>query len=1033
MTLVTVGRYKIIAELGRGGMSTVYSAHDPISNRDVAIKILPRELLHDPMFRARFEREAQTIAALEHPAILPVYDYGEAEGQPFFVMRLMTGGSLADRLSLGPLPLAEAARIISTLAGALDEAHRRGIIHRDLKPGNILFDQHHDPFLADFGIAKLSEAGATLTGNVIVGTPAYMSPEQGRGEKDLDGRSDVYSLGVILFEMLTGRIPYQADTPMGQIIKHMSSPIPEVLTYQPGLPRDIQEVINRAMHKRKFGRYSSADEMAQALQAVLAGKPIPALQAAQTFATLPGVEPLPPPEGTPAAEAEALGIKEKGAASQKGAKSPGAKKKIHWAWRLLRTAVLVLLSLALLAALVGLGLPIVVFHEYPDSFYTRIIYGVPVVPHALKNTSTPKATSTPLPSATRTVLPTKTPFFPSEPTNTPQQTPTRRPLSTETPIGVYPVKDSRGYPAPKETLSASNVDKLQKIAVSGNGGFLDIAISQDATTLAVATTLGVDLYDLQTFKNLGWLPSQNPVHHLEFSPNGKLLALAELEFATLWDWQEQALVQKIPSHALDTIEYVSFSSSGQYLWGGSGSTTIWKTEDGSQVLWVDGISAQSASISLDDKILAAPTANTIQLILLSDGSVLNELRAFGVYQAKFLPDGETLLVYSEDLVHVFSLSQGMLIGSIGGAVPALSQDGATLATDNGAGKIQVWRLSTEGVPGFPIRQFDQIGYSSPENRQPNYQVSQNGEYLAYWDSGSSDYTFQDLLEENRSWSSTMGSGSKSEPFDYSYYNKGVNFWLTKLLFSPLDTEMVIALWQNRLIEAWDFTTEQAHKTLPYIENSSANQLAIIKNQFQVPAGNQQLRSPDNSVVARAESGKVLISSSGDSAVIHTIYANLTSNTDLAFSPDSSTLATISLGPTIRLWTVADGRQICVINGDGASPEISDAQKLYFSDDSRTLAVLLKGLVLSYWDAQSCRRLVSYYVKNTAISRDGTFFVEPQPSQLNLRKLNDGSLIRTLYGDYEQYTWNLNIGFSADGKFLEAVFADGTTHLWGIIP
>ena len=1034
MTLETVGRYKITAELGRGGMSVVYSAHDPISNRDVAIKILPRELLHDPMFRARFEREAQIVATLEHPAILPVYDYGEADGQPFFVMRLMTGGSLADRLSQGPVPLAEAARIISILAGALDQAHGRGIIHRDLKPGNILFDQHNNPFLADFGIAKLSEAGATLTGNVIVGTPAYMSPEQGRGEKDLDGRSDVYSLGVILFEMLTGRVPYQADTPMGQIIKHMSSPIPEVLTYRPGLPPNIQEVISRAMHKRKFGRFSSAGEMAQALLAVAAGKPIPALQAAQTFATLPGVAPLPSSEGTSPAEAKVSGKKGKiAAADRKGSKPARVKKKIHWVWRLLRSIALVLFSLVLLAALVGVGLPIVVFHEYPDSFYKRMIYGVPVVPNAIVKSPTPKPTSTPVPTETITPLPTAPPFSTPRPTTTQQKTPTEKATPTATPISVYPVRDSLGFPTPKETLSASNVDKMQKIAVTGNGGFFDIAISKDASTLAVATTLGVNLYDLQTFDSIGWLPSQNPVYHLEFSPDGKLLALAELDFITLWDWQAQTLVKKIPAQSTDRIKYAAFSSSGQYIWGGSGSTNIWKTEDGSQVFWLEGISAQSVSISMDDKILAAPTVNTIQLILISDGSLQQELRTFGVYQAKFLPDGDTLLAFSDKLVHVFSLSQGVLMGSIGGAVPVLSQDGAILTTDNGAGKIQVWRLSAEGVPGFPIRQFDQIGYSYPEYRQPNYQVSQNGEYLAYWNTWSPSYIFQDLLEENRSWSGSFGSSGRSEPFNYSYYNSADNFPLTKLIFSPLDAETVIALWQNRQIEAWDFTTGQAHQTIAYTVNLLSSQLVTTKNQYQIPGGKQTISSPDNSLTAKAESGKVLITKMGDSTVLHTIYANATQNTDLVFSPDSSMLATISLGPTIRLWDVQDGRQICVINGDGASRDIADAVKLIFSDDGRTLAVMHKEDKISYWDTQNCRRLETYWIQNTAISPDGTFFIEPQAFQLNLRKVNDGSLIRTLYGEFEQYSRDAMVGFSTDGKFLGAAYVDGTAHLWGIIP
>ncbi|MBI5715884.1 MAG: serine/threonine protein kinase, partial [Chloroflexi bacterium] len=158
MATPMIGRYEVKSELGRGGMATVYHAYDPRFKRDVAIKVLPREFLHDPSFRARFEREAQTIAALEHAAIVPVYDFGEQSGVPYFVMRLMPGGSLADHLKQkGSLTLPEVSRIFNRLAPALDHAHAKGVIHRDLKPGNILFDQNNDSYLSDFGIAKLTQ------------------------------------------------------------------------------------------------------------------------------------------------------------------------------------------------------------------------------------------------------------------------------------------------------------------------------------------------------------------------------------------------------------------------------------------------------------------------------------------------------------------------------------------------------------------------------------------------------------------------------------------------------------------------------------------------------------------------------------------------------------------------------------------------------------------------------------------------------------------------------------------------------------
>jgi serine/threonine-protein kinase len=254
-------------------MATVYRGFDPQVKRFVAVKVLPRELLHDPNFRARFAREAETIAALEHQAIVPLYDYGEEPetGQPYFVMRLMPGGSLADKLKGQPLPPQECARILMRLAGALDEAHRRGFIHRDLKPGNILFDQHGEAYISDFGIAKLVSGSTTFTGSGVVGTPSYMSPEQGRGEKEIDGRSDVYALGAILFEMLTGEMPYQADTPVGVMLKHLTEPVPRVLEVKPDLPSGCETVIERAMAKDRTERFGTAGDLAHALTSAAKG------------------------------------------------------------------------------------------------------------------------------------------------------------------------------------------------------------------------------------------------------------------------------------------------------------------------------------------------------------------------------------------------------------------------------------------------------------------------------------------------------------------------------------------------------------------------------------------------------------------------------------------------------------------------------------------------------------------------------------------------------------------------------------------
>ncbi|MBP6209211.1 MAG: protein kinase [Anaerolineales bacterium] len=265
-----IGRYEIKSELGRGGMATVYRAHDPSFGREVAIKVLPREMMHDPQFRSRFEREVKMVAGLEHPSIVPVYDVGNEDGQPYFVMRYMTGGSLADKIAEGKVTIEETAVIIEKIAQGLTYAHKKGIIHRDLKPDNILFDDNGEPFISDFGIAKLSESSGSLTGGGIIGTPAYMSPEQAQGS-DLDSRSDVYGLGVIVYQMLSGQQPYNADTPMGVVVKHITEPVPEILKTLPTLPLAVDQMIKKAMAKDKANRYSSAVDLAKALNLIAFG------------------------------------------------------------------------------------------------------------------------------------------------------------------------------------------------------------------------------------------------------------------------------------------------------------------------------------------------------------------------------------------------------------------------------------------------------------------------------------------------------------------------------------------------------------------------------------------------------------------------------------------------------------------------------------------------------------------------------------------------------------------------------------------
>jgi len=213
LTGMRLGQYQVLAPLGEGGMAAVYKAYQPSVDRQVALKILPRHFASDPEFTGRFEQEAKLIAKLQHVHILPVYDFGEAEGYTYIAMPFIETGTLADLMHGQSMPPDQVREIITQVGEALAYAHERGLVHRDVKPSNILIDHAGNCLLTDFGIAKIVEGTTKFTQTgAILGTPAYMSPEQIRGDK-LDGRSDQYSLGIVLYEMVTGRPPFRAETP----------------------------------------------------------------------------------------------------------------------------------------------------------------------------------------------------------------------------------------------------------------------------------------------------------------------------------------------------------------------------------------------------------------------------------------------------------------------------------------------------------------------------------------------------------------------------------------------------------------------------------------------------------------------------------------------------------------------------------------------------------------------------------------------------------------------------------------------------
>ena len=262
-----VGPYRIMEQLGQGGMATVYKAYHAALDRYVALKVLHPAFGEDPNFQARFQREARLIAKLEHPHIVPIYDYAEHEGRPYLVMKYIQGDTLKARLSKGPLTTEEINNVVELVGSALAHAHKQGILHRDIKPSNVLIGVDGQMYLADFGLARIAQAAElTLSADMIMGTPQYISPEQAMGEKNLDEGTDIYSFGVMLYEMVVGQVPFNADTPFSIIHDHIYTPLPMPRAINPSIPEQVQRVLLKALAKVRADRYPDVDSLVKAFQ-----------------------------------------------------------------------------------------------------------------------------------------------------------------------------------------------------------------------------------------------------------------------------------------------------------------------------------------------------------------------------------------------------------------------------------------------------------------------------------------------------------------------------------------------------------------------------------------------------------------------------------------------------------------------------------------------------------------------------------------------------------------------------------------------
>ncbi len=877
-----IDRYQILSELGRGGMSVVYLALDPNTGREVALKIVPQTLLDNAALRGRFEREAQTVARLNHPNIVPVYDYGEYQGQPYLVMRLMRGGTLSQRLAPGPMNITDALPILEKIAAALDSAHKQGIIHRDLKPDNILFDQFGNPYLSDFGIVKLAGSSATLTEGSVIGTPGYISPEQAHGLQEIDGRADLYSLGVIFFEMITGTRPYEGDTTLQVIVQHIQAPIPSATARNQKLPPATNTLINRALAKQPSQRFQTAVDLVAAIAALQTQKPTPRRRVGR--------------------------------------------------WLL----VAGFMAVCLFAAATGAGYIFLRTGTLPAARVPQALVPLGFI--------SPTPTSTPNPTATATATPTDAPTATNTPLPTATHTPTLAPTFTPT-LTPAPTTGGTATPLPtaiptQAALNATNLDRLVEYAnLAPQLPIENLAVSPDGAFTAIASGNGLELFqtiDLSLLQQ--WPIVASADVPLVWSPDSQLLLVVDQAGQLLvWDRRAPADMTPVLTGGSQLLTF-AWSPGNESRWLAAGSQDrqvyVWIVGDWSNPLVLSGhteaVTHLAWSPTGEMALASGSTDNTARLwdITTSGGLSGSErltLSGLGtdVQTLAWSPDGQMVALYGYGLAMWWNAIDGTQldrrvnvaaivwwpdsthIGLVMGndiAVRTASGDEAyflrghtgaitTLAfsptnpelllTSGRDRTIRFWNITNQTtvltIPAQP-ELFTQINWS-PDGRQL---VTAATHTVQIWDTTS---------------------GAAAAQFPGHYLARQAN-WVS-------ETAILTLGGIDNLVRVWDTTSQQplallathsAQTAIRSIAWSPNNQtLAVLSNDDVVRLWDVTTGQPTQALFGH------IIQAEPDGLNNTARPVN-----DMAWSLDGSQLITAGSDGTARVWDVVTGRQVAVL-------------------------------------------------------------------------------------------------------------------------